>query len=863
MRQEELRAIAWHALPVETVLRKLGTSARGLAVAEAIARLRAFGPNEIRRREPPRVGRFLARQFFSPLTLLLIAAAAASLLIGDRTNAAVIALTASITILFGFFQEWKSEQALHQLHATVAAHARVVRDAEEREVPARDLVPGDIVRLGEGELVPADLRVIVSHDCLANESLLTGESSPVEKRADAARAATSLAEQFSLLHAGTVVVRGGATGVVVAIGSGTELGKIASSLARVREPLTPLEVASRRLIRGVLGIVAFGIILTVFAGLWRGLPPAELALIVVAVAVASIPEGLTVSVTATLTRGMVVLLGAKALVRRLLAAETLGAVSVLCVDKTGTLTEGVMKVKEVIPTASDASRETILGWLALSIEGARAENPSAAPERWRIVGEPTEAALLTAVVASAASATYRRRNLFDRVPFSSERGFHAAIADAGDGAALVVVGAPERLLAADRTLVSAERRRIMNDLQRCAGEGYRTLGVATVALQSPRTFTLAERSAPPAARFQGFVTLADPVRADAAAVIRAVREAGVRPVMITGDVAATAAAIAVAAGFSRPVALTATELFKKSPAAFREAVEESNVFARVAPDQKLKILLALQAGGHVVAMTGDGVNDAPALKAADIGVVMGSGSDVAKEVADLVLLDNRLATLVRAVSEGRTIFENIRKLVTFLLYSSLTEVITITAAMFFGLPLPLAAAQILWVNVIADTLPAFSLAFEPAEERLLKEPPRPKGEPLLDRRHLAFIVSCGAITAALLFGLYSWLLHLTADHAYAQTMTFAALAIGSTVTVLAFRRLRAPAAFHSWFRNRVMLGALAVDAVALLAALYVPPFSQLFQTVPLALVDWSLLAAFGFANLLVIESLKLGIMMKK
>ena len=864
----------WHAMTKDEALSALHSAESGLTSREAAARLARFGPNELVRRRRAGAPTILLRQLRGALNLLLFGAGAVSFFLREFTDATVIFITAGATVGFGFFQEWKSERALRALRSRIELTARVLRNGREAAIQAKELVPGDVIHLSEGDRVPADLRILHSRELEADESTLTGESLPAEKAPHPVASGTALAERSSMLYLGTVVVRGTAVCAVAATGAGTELGRIAESLSEVKELPTPLQRAVSRMVLGITTLVAAGVVITMGFGLFRGLPFFTVLVISVAVAVAAIPEGLTVSVTAMLTRGMLVLLKSKALVRRLLAAETLGAVSVVCLDKTGTITRGEMRLAETAGLPGVDVAERAMELVALCVTGARPENPRSPISRWEIVGESTERALLAAAVGRGEGEHYRRRLLADSVPFSSERRFQAAISvDRESGqAAFIAIGAPEKILEASntvigrdgpRTLDGGRRRELEEELTRLAASGFRTVAVGFRPLPKSRTILPAERSALPELTFVAFLALADPVRPEVKVVIKQMRQAGIRLMMITGDNPVTASAVAREIDLHRTEAVVFGDLEGLEPSEFSERLRETDVIARVAPADKLRIIEALQGGGETVAMTGDGVNDAPALKRADIGVVMGSGTDVAKEVADLVLLDNKLPTMVRAVSEGRGIFENIRKVAIFLLHDSFTEVVLISTAMVLGLPPPLLAAQILWVNLIEDVGPSFAMAFEPAEARLMAEPPRRAGQPLLPPRFLAFTALAGLATSIILLGLFLLLWNQVQSVGYVRTMVFVGLGINSLFTVFSLRRLREPVWRTSFLENRAMLVAVGMGFLLFFLSIYVQPLAHLLGTVPLELKDWGLLLSFGLGNLLVIEALKAIILRRR
>lgn len=805
----------WHALTVEDALHALQTTRSGLDEVEVRHRQERFGRNAIPRK--PRVKSFavFARQFANPLVILLIAAGTLSIALSHASDAIIILITVAANVAFGFFQEWKSEKALEELARTLRETATVVRGGVDAQIDSEDLVPGDVVRLQAGDKSPADLRIIHAEELTANEAPLTGESAPVKK--------TVKADPSCIVFDGTTIASGLGLGVVVRTGRQTELGKIALSLAEVKEPVTPLQRAVSRLVGTMSAIVGVALFVPLTSALFRGLPLADALLVSVAIAVAAVPAGLVVSVTAILTNGMSELLKHHALVRRLLAAETLGAISVLAVDKTGTLTEGRMRLVAVHPTDPKMTERELYEYLAVSTV---------------TVNEPTEAAILEAASARGHRGAYLGREIIDQIPFSSERGFHAVAAARAGGAVHILVGAPERLVAAS-ALAGADRQKLEDKLKEILSRGSRVLGLGVRRADGRRAFSDDERRAPGPHQFLAFVEIADPPRAEVRRVIEEVRAAGVNVVMITGDNPATARAVATAVG-----------------------IDQGNVYARVTPSEKLRIIEHLQEK-ETVAMTGDGVNDAPALKKANIGVVMGSGQAVAKEVADLLLLDDKLGTIVKAIAGGRRIFENIRKVVMFLLYDSFAELIIISGALLLGLPLPLLPAQILWVNLIEDSFPGFSMAFERGERRLMREPPRSRREGILGRREIAFTVAAGILTSALLLALYLFLLDRGIALDRVRTFIFVSLGIDSLFTVFALRRLRQSVFTTPFFGNLPMIGAVTFGFALYAVGMYVPAFQHLLGTVPLAPRDWGFLLGFGFLNLLIIELLKITFLRKK
>lgn len=827
----------WHALSIEDVLHALQATKHGLTPAEVLHRRARFGRNMIARQKRTNALRVFSRQFASPLVLLLVAAGAVAAFLGDAPDATIISITLSVNVIFGFFEEWKSERALERLQEVVKEEALVRRAGSEAFLAAAELVPGDIVRVQGGDKAPADLRIVESDELTANEAALTGESMPVKKHARPVPVGVPIAEQKSILFHGTVIENGTALAVVVRTGGATEFGKIAASLREVREAPTPLQKALGRLVRTMSAIVGFALLIPFGGGLLRGLPLGDVLLTSIAIAVAAVPAGLVVSVTAVLTKGMSDLLREKALVRRLVSAETLGAISVFATDKTGTLTEGVMRLVDVHNPPHGRTRDEVMKLIAASTVSASVKDLTAPPEKWEALGETTERALLVGAAAHGGATGYRERELIDTVPFSSVRQFHAAAVRRGSGSEHIFVGVPEKILARSE-LDDASRRHLDDELAVLLKKGSRVVGVGVRTLEVARGFSESEEHELPLLEFVAFAELADPVRADVKLIVEHIQAAGVRMEMITGDNLVTGQSVAASVGIEK-------------------------VHARITPQEKLAIIGRLQEAGEVVAMTGDGVNDAPALKKADIGVVMGSGQDVAKEVADVVLLDDRLATVVKAIAGGRRIFENIRKVVIFLMYDSFAELLLISAAVIFGLPLPLLPAQILWVNLIEDSFPAFAMAFEPAHPGIMREPPRRARENILGKRELAFTISAGVLTSGFLLALYGWLLAQNLDLAYVRTMVFVGLGIDSLFTVFALRRLHQPIFRTPLFGNLPIVGAVLFGAALYVVGIYLPAGHTLLRTVPLAARDWGFLIGFGLLNLVVIEALKFAFLRKK
>jgi P-type Ca2+ transporter type 2C len=833
-----------HALPARQVLDRLGSGPRGLAAAEAARRLAEHGANELPR--PRRGGplRLLLRQAKDVMVAILAVAVVLSLLLGHRVEAAAIAVIALFSILLGFFQEARAERALEALQRLAAPRATVLRDGARHDLPARELVPGDLILLEQGNHVPADARLVEAAGLGAVEAPLTGESEPVTKSADAQVPADApLGDRRTMVFAGTTISQGRGRAVVVATGTATEVGRIGRLLGEVEQVRTPLERQVRRLARALVAAGAAIVLAVVGLGILRGQEAGEMLLFGVALAVAVVPEALPAVITISLALGAQRMARRNALVRRLPTVETLGSTTVVCTDKTGTLTAGAMRAVEAhaagrawdlaAPEAcSSPEVRRLLEAAALCNDGSLAR----APEGWTAQGDPTEAALLLAVAAcglekEALDAASPR---VGEVAFTSERKRMTTLHRGAGGTRACMKGAVESVLeacAAD----AAEREAALAAAQAMAARGLRVLAVAEREDADPRR---PEQGL----RLLGLAGLRDPPRPEAAGAIATCHAAGIRPVMITGDHPATAVAVARELGILRPggEVVSGPELEAMDDARLREAVARVDVYARVSPEHKLRIVTALQGRGEVVAMTGDGVNDAPALRRADIGIAMGiAGTDVAKGAADMMLADDNFATIVAAVEEGRAIFDNVRKYLVYLLSTNLGEIALIAAAMLAGLPLPLSAVQLLYVNLASDGLPALALAVEPHERDLMRRQPRPPGRAILDRRIVAIMVLAGLVSAATNLGVFAWALAAGKPMERAMTMVFASLILVQFVKAFVFRSER-----HSMLRgmlsNRWLDLAVAWEVLLLLALVHLPWLNAVFGTVALTAPEWGL-----------------------
>ena len=837
----------WHLRDAHELAREHGVDpALGLAEAEAALRAVQHGPNEIAAGERRTPAALLLDQFKDFMILVLLGAAVVSGLIGDLVDTLAIVVIVLLNALIGFVQAWRADRALAALQQLAAARATVLRGGQRVTIPASRLVPGDIVLLEAGNQVPADLRLMTIAQLRIDESALTGESVAVDKHVRSlSEAGAALGDRLNMAFKGTTAAHGRGTGLVVATGMATELGKVAGLLDRSGELQTPLQqrlaAFGKRLALVVLAICAL-----IFAiGVLRGEPPVLMVLTAVSLAVAAIPESLPAVVTVLLALGARRMVAQNALVRRLPSVETLGSVSTICTDKTGTLTLNRMHAEQLL--AEGSARAETLRAAALCNDAQRGADGA-----WQ--GDPTETALAELAAAHDVDAAALAQPRIAELPFDAERKRMSTLHRSAAGFVLYTKGAPESLLPRCTTHWSGacasalDHDATMRQAERLAAQGLRVLAFARRELADADLSAGAE-TVERGLAFIGLVALIDPPRPEAEAAVRDCLAAGITPVMITGDHPATARAIARRLGIvtdaDAPV-LTGTMLAAMDEAALRARCAEVRVYARVDPAQKIRIVEALQSLGRFVAMTGDGVNDAPALKRADIGVAMGrGGTDVAREAASLVLLDDNFATIVAAVREGRRIYDNIRKFVRYAMTGNSGEIWTLFLAPMLGLPIPLLPIHILWVNLVTDGLPGLALAAEPAERGVMQRAPRPPGESLFADglgQHVLFI---GLLIGGLCLGVQAWAL--ATGHAHWQTMVFTVLTFAQMAHVMAIRSEREPLWRQGLASNLPLLGAVLLTFALQLATIYVPWLQPIFKTE--ALDADELAICFGAAGL--------------
>ncbi len=855
---------AWHCLTAEQTASKLRSDLHhGLSGAEVAARLEQFGDNalqEARRRHPLAM---LAAQFTDVMILVLIAAAVIAGFVGEPQDTIAIVVIVLINGVIGFVQEFRAERAMAALKRMASPKARVIRDGRPRVIDAIALVPGDIVELEAGNIVPADLRLIELAALKVNESALTGESQPLEKRVEPlGQADLPLGDRFNLAYKGTIATLGRARGLVVATGMRTELGKIASLLS-AEAGKTPLQKRlgklGEKLALAVLAICAIIFI----AGSIRGEPPLAMLLTAISLAVAAIPEALPAVVTISLALGAARMVRQNAIIRRLPAVETLGSVTYICSDKTGTLTLNRMRVERLQAdgqTRADLPSNTQTPWRELGLAMALC-NDAAMGAEGKPVGDPTETALLSAASAAGLSKRALTQVLprIAEIPFDSKRACMSTL-HADDGQVLVLVkGAPEALLPqcvdrlSEQGIRPIDRAALHDAAEDLARQGLRVLALARRRLPAAPD-ALTSEAVERELTFIGLVGLIDPPRPEAAEAVAACKAAGIIPVMITGDHPATARVIAQRLGIIEEggKVLTGTQLARLALEEFESEVERVRVYARINPEQKIKIVQALQDKGEFVAMTGDGVNDAPALKRADIGVAMGKGgTDVAREAAHMTLLDDNFATIVAAVREGRRIFDNIRKFVRYVLTGNSGEIWLLFLAPFLGLPVPLQPIQILWVNLVTDGLPGLAFSVEPEEQGIMQRPPRPPSENLFAHGLWQHALWVGLLIGGLSLLAQAWALHVGTPHW--QSMVFTVLTLAQMTQALAVRSETQSLFSQGIFSNPAMLGAVLLTFVLQLAVLYVPFLQPIFKTTPLSLSELAFCLALSAVVFVAVE----------
>ncbi len=891
MPEQQIQSTRWHARQAEEALLELDSTAAGLTHEQAAQRLLRYGPNRLDEAKPASVWQRVLRHLNNVLLYVLIAAALVTGLMGHWVDTFVIIAVVVLNVAIGFVQEGKAEKALQAIRHLLAPHAVVLRDGRQQDIDAADLVPGDVVLLASGDSLPADVRLLQARNLRIDEAALTGESVPVDKQVDAVADDAAIGDRICMGYAGTLVTQGQARAVVVATGAATEIGRIGRMLEAVEQGTTPLLRKMQDFGRILtLFILATGGLLFLFGTLVRGMGAGEMFMAAVGLSVAAIPEGLPAIMTITLAIGVQRMAARNAVIRRLPAVEALGSVTVICSDKTGTLTRNEMTVQEVICAGQSLDVEgagyaptgsLLLQGSAVDAAALAAHSPAAAAlveaaalcndaslhekeQHWVLAGDPTEGALLTLAMKAGLSPTVVQvdRPRLDVIPFESEHRFMATLHACEAGSEVLVKGAPERILAmcsqqleADGVERALDEAHWHNQIEAQARAGRRVLAFARCRLSAGKQ-DLEHADVASGLTLLGLVGIIDPPRDEAIRAVAQCRAAGIRVVMITGDHGVTASAIARQLGMGEDIkAITGPELELMDDTAMRQAVAEARVFARASPEHKLRLVRALQANGEVVAMTGDGVNDAPALKQADVGVAMGmKGTEAAKQAGAIVLADDNFASIAHAVEEGRTVYDNLRKTVTFLLPINGGESLSLLLAVLLGLALPITPVQVLWVNMVSSVALAMVLAFEPTEADVMQRPPRRPDEPMLSRFVIWRIFFVSALFLVGIFGMYQWMLAQGATVEAARTVAVNTLVCMEVFYLFSVRYLKAPSFTVQGVKGtpRVLVAVFSVFGLQLLFT-YAPFMQSLFASEALRLDTGMLVVLAGVAVLLILE----------
>ncbi len=846
----------WHLRPVEESIALLKTTRHGLPEWEVAARLREFGPNQIVASKGPSAWKLLFSQFLSPFVFILIGAAVIKAFAGSYMDAAVLMVTLWLMVLIGFFQEWKAERALAALKQLAAHKSKVKRGGQMQVVPSETLVPGDEIFLEMGDKVPADARLIEGKNLRIDQSMLSGESAPCEKDPHQLHGETPLADRTNMVYTGTVVAYGKGIAIVVATGMKTELGKIALSLEEIRPEETPLEKSVKSLGHWMLLLIALAVCCFVIVSFYRGFSWLDIFLLSVAAAVSAIPEGLPAAFSITLATGMRLMAKKNAITRKLTAVETLGSTTVICSDKTGTLTlnrmtvamtasyQGQSSLKKGASPGAVLSKMLEIGVFCndglISKENGSRET----------IGDPTETALLRAAADCGVepNSLLASSTRIGEIPFMSENLYMATLHETKEKRSVYVKGAPEKILSFCSLILSENeispldeeaKQKIHGQISQMTDQALRLIAVAYCDSPNfPEPF--GEESFQGRLVFAGIFGLIDPPREEAIHAIEACKTAGIRVVMITGDNPKTALAIARQLHLSSGEAITGSEIKEMSDEDLQAKVAHASVFARVEPAHKLRIVRAFQAQGHIVAMTGDGVNDAPALEAANIGIAMGlSGTDVAKEAADIVLTDDRFDSIVAAIEEGRAIFNRLRNVASFLITTCFGELFGLILTVFVLGLAPLTPLQILWVNLISGSIVAIPLGFEPKTGREMNQPPRSPNSKLLYRGMVYRIIWIALILGLGAFTLFYETLA-TQSLVQARTIVLTSLVCFEWLIAFSMRSEEIPIRKLGLCKNPTLLIAIGSAFSLHLCVLYLPFLQEIFSTEPLSLQEWGI-----------------------
>jgi magnesium-transporting ATPase (P-type) len=866
---EPLLGTPW-ADATETVIANHTTDAdQGMDAAEVTERQQRYGRNQIKTETKPSPLRILLRQFKSPLILILCAAIVLTASLSEWLDAGIIAFAVLVNAVLGFFQEWRAEQALMSLGSYVENRARVIRNGRERDIDAAELVPGDLVRITSGSRISADIRIIKSIDAKSDEAVLTGESLPVTKTVAALAADAPLADRTNMLYAGTLAVSGSSLGIVTATGARTEIGKLAALVQDTKNQLTPLQRAMGRLTWVIIIVTTILVSAVFYIGLRQGQEFYEMLVLSVAVLVGSVPEALPIGLTAILAIGVERIAKRRGIIRNLTASETLGSTTLIITDKTGTLTEAKLELRDIDTVATLQAtdftlRDQISDYatpqrdilrLALAATDVIIENPDAAPADWRLTGDDLEGNIVKASAAHGID-PHTAAATPVVVPFSSKHKFSVSklpkqFIESLPSASHVVLGAPDVLVARSQ-LSTTQQANITNALQLHSTSGKRIIGVGIL-----RTAVDGDPDHIDDIEFLGILSFYDPIRAEVPESLRQIASYGTHVVMATGDLPGTALFIARQIGWNvdESHVMSGAAVSELSDDELNARLDHVRIFARVTPRDKLRLVRLFQERrNHIVAMTGDGVNDAPSLKAANIGIAVGSGTDVAKSVADLVLLDDNFSTIVATIEEGKQILSNIKKMFVYLMSNALDELILVGGAIIAGVALPLTAVQIIWVNLFTGSIPAIAYAFD----RLMMRETDQTARTLFDPRVIFLTISVGVVISGLLLTLYLTMLGRGVDLAMARTVLFAAFGFYTLLIAYSFLDLSRPLWRYRFWQNKMLNVGFVVGSSLMLLTLYLPFFQTQFEITTLS-TEWAMFVAVWLVlQVVVVELLKAG-----
>ena len=875
----------YYSEDISKIYNEFKSSENGLNSNQINSKIQKFGPNKLIKKRDFKTLKLLFSQFKSPLVILLIFAGAISYYLKELIDAYVIFLVVILNALLGFFQEYRAEKAIESLKKLSSTKAKVIRNSTEKEIDASELVPGDLIVIEEGDRIPADARIIRCSNLSVDESALTGESSPVDKTSDILIGKNiSIADQKNMIFMNTTAARGRCIAVVVSTGMNTEIGKIAKSIQEQDSPETPLQ-KKLDVVAKNLGIAAIGISVAVFfVGLFKGETLIEMFTTSVSLAVAAVPEGLPAVVTITLAIGLTKLVKVKSIVRRLPVVETLGSANIICSDKTGTLTKNEMTVKKIYtnhtlievsgtgynPEGKFSIKGDTLSKIKKNLEltlisGMLCNTARLVKSKtWKIFGDPTEGALIvSARKYGLEKVKLKNYSFVDEIPFDSSRKMMSSIYKKDKNKIAYIKGAPEILLKKcnfiylngsvkpitkkDRLLINKQINQLSEDALRVLAHGYKYVG------NKKLTSNYVEKDIV----FLGLQAMIDPARPEVRPALIKCKEAGIRTIMITGDHENTAKAIAKEIGFENyQQTITGKELDKLNESELKSKLKDCNVFARVSPEHKLRIVRALHKKGNVVAMTGDGVNDAPALKAADIGIAMGiKGTDVAKDSSDMILMNDNFSSIIDAVEEGRGIFDNIKNFIRYLISSNIGEIFAIFAALLIGLPLPLIAVQILWMNLLTDGLPALALGMDPPDKDIMKRKPMKSNVGAISKSTWHFSIFVGIIMMIGTLTLFVSYLDQGLD--YARSIAFSTIVFYQLFNI--FNSRTDKSIFHQkelFFNNKYLILAIFASAALQYIVISLPFFQKYFSTVSLAGIDWIIVVLMGSSVLIITEIVK-------